>query len=286
MTSVRLPISRLALVAGLLISAVSAWYSITGLGILFSGAFWAIVTMGVALEIGKLVAASWIYRNWSVAPVLLRGYLSTAVIVLMLVNAIGIFGFLSKAHLSTQTQMIATSSILTRLTTEISQHQVNVDGAQKNLTRLDALAAQFTSHATDTVSLSSARSLHRSQQKERAEAEAIVRREQEIIRSLDQQREPLLKEVNLAEAEVGPIRYVAELFYGVANPDTIGRAVRWLILALVGVFDPLAVLLIVAANTPAPERDAKGRFLPKVPTGVVWTDGKEWKTKKKSKLDA
>ena len=93
MTTARLPISRLALLTGLMISGVSAWYSITGLGILFSGAFWAIVTMGIALELGKLVAASWVYRNWAAAPVLLKGYLTAAVIVLMLVNAIGIFGY-------------------------------------------------------------------------------------------------------------------------------------------------------------------------------------------------
>lgn len=283
MTTSRLPVSRLALVSGLLISAVSAWYSITGLGILFSGAFWAIITMGIALELGKLVAASWVYRNWVVAPVLLKGYLTTAVIVLMLINAIGIFGFLSKAHLSTQTQIQASSLTLASYAAQMAHHQQIADGAQRTLTRLDALADRYTTNATNTGSLAAARTLQRSQHSERVEAQTTLLLEQQELRRLDQARAPLLREVEAASAEVGPILYVAELFYDTATPETIGKSVRFLILALVGVFDPLAILLIIAANTTPPGRDAKGRFLPKVPAGIVWTDGKEWKTRKKSK---
>lgn len=280
MLNSRLPISRLALVSGLGISAVAAWYSITGLGILFSGAFLAVVIMGIALEIGKIVAASWVYRNWEAAPRLIKGYLATAVLVLMLITAVGIFGFLSKAHLSQSTASTLATADVAVYDTQIKQHEQIVTQSQRTIERLDTIANKYTNASTEIVDLEAARQLQRNQRKERREAQTELITAQKAIRQLYSERAPSATTATNLAAEVGPIKYVAELFYGDADQATLDKAVRLLILAIVFAFDPLAVLLIVAANTPAPVRDKRGRFLPKTPKGIVWTDGKLWKHRK------
>src|SRR6056300_1260595 len=95
-------IALLTLLSALSISGVAAYYSIIGLATIFPGAFWPVVIMGSVLEAGKLVCASWLYRNWKRTNILLRSYLFFAVIVLIMVTSMGIFGFLSKAHLQNE----------------------------------------------------------------------------------------------------------------------------------------------------------------------------------------
>lgn len=274
-----LPMGKIAIISGLGISAVSAWYSISGLAILFAGAFWAVIIMGVTLEIGKLVAASWVYRNWKLVPVLLKGYFVTAIVVLMLISAIGIFGFLSKAHLSQQTESMLASSELATFDIQISQHQQTIKISQSALDRLDKISNGYTNAASDNRSLDKANAVQMMQGKERKRALAAITEAQKEIQSLTLARMPSAKIATNVAAEVGPIKYVAELLYGDTGQDTIDRSVRVLILAIVFVFDPLAVLLIVAGNTPAPTRDTKGRFLPSKQV-AVWTDGKNWKSSK------
>ena len=89
----------LTLLSALSISGVAIFYSVIGLATIFPGAFWPVVIMGSVLEIGKLITASWVYRNWKFTPFLLKTYLTIAVIVLSIITSMGIFGFLSKAHL-------------------------------------------------------------------------------------------------------------------------------------------------------------------------------------------
>ena len=88
----------LTLLTALSISAVAIYYSILGLAAIFAGAAIPIMVMGSVLEVGKLVTASWLYQNWKVAPKFIKTYLSIAVVVLMFITSMGIFGFLSKAH--------------------------------------------------------------------------------------------------------------------------------------------------------------------------------------------
>ena len=87
------------LLTALGISAVAAYYSIVGLMAIFSASAMSIAIMGVVLEIGKLITASWLYQNWKRVPFLLKSYLTLAVIVLMFITSMGIFGYLSKAHI-------------------------------------------------------------------------------------------------------------------------------------------------------------------------------------------
>ena len=134
----------LTLISGLGISAVAAYYSIIGLSTLFSGAVTAIIIMGIALEVGKLVTASWLYRNWKICNFFLRYYLLFAVMVLVFVTSIGIFGFLSKAHLdqvrptSRNTEKIAViEEKIIQYNVRIDREQGKIDRAENDLRQLD-----------------------------------------------------------------------------------------------------------------------------------------------------
>jgi hypothetical protein len=105
-------IAILTLLSALSISGVAIFYSVIGLATIFPGAFIPVVIMGGVLEVGKLITASWLYRNWKFTPFMLRTYLTTAVIILSLITSMGIFGFLSKAHLE---QNLASDTLVQRI---------------------------------------------------------------------------------------------------------------------------------------------------------------------------
>jgi len=105
-------IAILTLLSALSISGVAIFYSVIGLATIFPGAFWPVVIMGSVLEVGKLVTASWLYRNWKQTRFLLKTYLTIAVVVLSLITSMGIFGFLSKAHLE---QNLAEDTVTQRI---------------------------------------------------------------------------------------------------------------------------------------------------------------------------
>ena len=92
-------LALVTLITALGISAVAAFYSIVGLMAIFSASALSIAVMGIVLEIGKLITASWLYQNWKRVPLLLKSYLTIAVVILMFITSMGIFGYLSKAHI-------------------------------------------------------------------------------------------------------------------------------------------------------------------------------------------
>ena len=135
-------IAILTLLSALSISGVAIFYSVIGLATIFPGAFWPVVIMGSVLEVGKLVTASWLYRNWKQTRFLLKTYLTIAVIVLSLITSMGIFGFLSKAHLEqnlaedTVTQRIEIiNSKITSEETYIKRQLAVIERAEKTLDR-------------------------------------------------------------------------------------------------------------------------------------------------------
>ena len=135
-------IALLTLLSALSISSVAIFYSVIGLATIFPGQFWAVVIMGSVLEVGKLVTASWLYRNWKQTRFLLKTYLTTAVIVLSLITSMGIFGFLSKAHLeqnlkeNTLTQRIdVINNKIESQTIYIKSQNAVIDRAEKTLKR-------------------------------------------------------------------------------------------------------------------------------------------------------
>ena len=239
----------LLLLTGLIISAVAIYYSVVGLTAIFSAAVIPIIIMGSALEIGKLVCASWLKANWEKAPRFMKYYMISAVMVLMLITSMGIFGFLSKAH---NDQNLVSGDVQSKIAIydeKIKTAKENIEASRKQLKQMDEAVDQVMGRSTDEKGAEKAGAIRRGQQKERARLLAEIAVEQKTIASLSEQRAPLAAEFRKIEAEVGPIKYIAAMVYG-DNPDSnvLEKAVRLVIMLIVAVFDPLALVLILAAQ--------------------------------------
>lgn len=241
-------INYIALVMALVLSGVAAWYSIIGLTTIFASAFWPIVIMGGSLEAAKVVASSWLYRNWGSAPALIKYYLTVAVVVLMLITSMGTFGYLSKAHMD---QAVPTGSIQDKLSLvdeKIRTSKENIDANRKALKQMDEAVDQVMARSSDDKGADKAVALRRVQAKERQRLVSEIESEQRVVGKLSEERAPLASELRKVVSEVGPIKYIAELMYGESSEDILDRAVRWVIILIVAVFDPLALALLLAAN--------------------------------------
>lgn len=332
------------LLVALTLSSVAAFYSIVGLAVIFSGAFVAVVIMGTALEVAKVLTTLWLHRYWHEIPLLLKSYLTAAVVVLMLITSMGIFGFLSKAHLEQEyaqasliveseakTSNLATvdkqleesknrlselssntwfDEIKTRIATEqqeLTQLQQQRDAL---LTSSQATNTQLQSEIANAQSLLQTRKISalqtllglpadgrygaststaydqyiaerqaklsqantsildtqitqaqaridnlQSQLVSPEETKAEIDRYRERVSSLTIEREELSeslieikKEINAFAAEVGPITFISELLFDEIDDKSQGTTIRILIFTIILVFDPLAVLLVIAAS--------------------------------------
>ena len=322
-------IAILTLLSALSISGVAIFYSVIGLATIFPGAFWPVVIMGSVLEVGKLITASWLYRQWKFTPILLKTYLTTAVILLSIITSMGIFGFLSKAHLE---QNLASDTLVQRVdiindkiesqtiyierqkavierseksidrtgknfTQDIQVQENIIDSAYERLQVLDADVKAYTDQGkgfwkgdniAKGVELRNQQKPERDRlNKEIEEAKALIQKyrdqsrqggddnkaqikeaENNIITAQNKiddliiERQPLEKKLINLEAEVGPVKYIAALAvdWGMTEEVNLSKAVRWVILLIIVVFDPLAVLLLIAAN-----QSFARRFPPKPP---------------------
>jgi len=235
--------------SGLTLSAVAIYYSVIGLTSIFAAAFWPIVVMGTTLEVSKLVAASWLKAYWTRIPLLMKTYMSIAVIVLMVITSMGIFGFLSKAHLD---QNIVSGDVQGKIAIydeKIKTEKENIDANRKALKQLDESVDQVMGRSQDEKGAEKAVAIRRAQQKERGRIAQDIAESQKRISSLNEERAPIAAEVRKVEAEVGPIKYIAALIYG-DNPDAnlLEKAVTWVSMVIVAVFDPLAVLMLLASQ--------------------------------------
>ena len=242
-------IAWLTLLSGLSISAVAVWYSVAGLVSIFAAAAIPIIIMGVTLEVSKLVATVWLKMNWHIAPKLIRTYLIVAITILMLITSMGIFGFLSKAHLD---QAVPTGDVVDKVALideKIKTQRENIDAARKALKQMDESVDQTMARSADEKGADKAAALRRGQQRERGNLQNDIAKAQKEISVLNEERAPIAKELRKVEAEVGPIKYIAALLYG-DNPDQnlLEKAVRWVIIIIVIVFDPLAVILLLASQ--------------------------------------
>lgn len=239
----------LALLSGLFISAVAIWYSIAGLTSIFAAAAVPIMVMGTALEVAKLVAASWLKQNWKVAPLSLKIYLTSATAVLMLITSMGIFGFLSKAH---NDQNLVSGDVQSKISIydeKIKTARENIEADRKQLKQMDEAVDQVMSRSSDEKGADKANAIRRSQQRDRSTLAKDIEANQKQIATLNDEAAPIRAEVRKVEAEVGPIKYIAALIYG-SNPDAniLEKAVTWVIILIVVVFDPLAVSLLLASQ--------------------------------------
>jgi hypothetical protein len=360
----------ITLLAALSISGVAAYYSIIGLAKIFAASMLSVVIMGTVLEVGKIVTALWLHRNWSTTPKLLRTYLTGAVIVLMLITSMGIFGFLSSAHIEQTAEskenlarISQIDNIIDRNRSIISDSEKEIDrirnsGSNKNeeingqiereLTRIENVRSQYNElvreqnniieSASSNLNLleryiteqnieglqslvgarvdgnygsrtankvdefrkkeeervssivSTAREriteLRNTEQKEISRSNELIDRlrqsigtneiddtqltrierlrnniisAEETIDNLTEEKYTIEGEYRKLEAEVGPVKYIAEFVYGTTDTEVLEDAVRWVIIAIIFVFDPLAILLLIAAQMSYVQKSDKSK---------------------------
>ena len=253
-------IAYLALLSGLSISAVAVYYSVVGLTAIFAAAVIPIIIMGTTLEISKLVATVWLKQNWKTAPLLIKTYLFTAIVVLMIITSMGIFGFLSKAH---SDQNLVSGDVLSKIAVydeKIKTSKENIDANRKALKQLDEAVDQVMARSDSEKGADKAVAIRKAQTKERTRLQSEITSEQENITQLNEVRAPIAAEVRKVEAEVGPIKYIAAFFYGSTDQNILEKAVTWVIISLIVVFDPLAIILLLASQMSFQEfRDREGR---------------------------
>ena len=242
-------LSLITLAVALSLSVIAAWYSIAGLAAIFAAALVPIIIMGGILELAKIVVTLWLHEYWRQCRWLMKAYLVPAVFMLMVITSMGIFGFLSKAHMD---QGMVSGDVQAKIALydeKIKVERENIDANRKALKQMDEAVDQVMGRSQDEKGADKAVSIRRAQQKERARLLADIATAQQKITALNEQRAPIAAEVRKVEAEVGPIKYIAALIYG-DNPDTnlLEKAVRWVIIILVTVFDPLAIMMLLAAT--------------------------------------
>jgi uncharacterized Zn finger protein (UPF0148 family) len=242
-------LSLITLAVALSLSVIAAWYSIAGLAAIFAAAVVPIMIMGGILELAKVVVTLWLHEYWSRCRWLMKAYLVPAVFILMLITSMGIFGFLSKAH---SDQSMVSGDVQAKIALydeKIKIERENIDANRKALKQMDEAVDQVMGRSQDEKGADKAVAIRRAQQKERARIIADIAESQKKITVLNEERAPIAAEVRKVEAEVGPIKYIAALIYG-NNPDTnvLEKAVSWVIIILVSVFDPLAIMMLLAAT--------------------------------------
>ena len=233
-------INYLALFTALVLSVIAAYYSVAGLAAIFAAAVTPIVIMGASLELAKVVAASWVYRNWNTSPKVIKYYLVISVVVLMFITSLGTFGFLSKAHLDQNLVGAGTNVELKIIEQQIQNEQRRIDNAQRSLNTLDRLV--------DNASTETASKVRDQQARERTRILNEISAASNNLKTLNTQAAPLRKDSAKIAAEVGPIKYIADLIYGDQAEGVLEKAVRAVIILIVIVFDPLAIVLLIAAN--------------------------------------
>ncbi len=237
------------LLVALTISSVAAYYSIAGLCAIFAAAVTPVIIMGAALEIGKITATVWLHKFWHRANIQFKLYLIPAIVVLMIITSMGIFGFLSKAHMDQGVSVDDSSAKVAIYDEKIKTEKDNIEASRKALQQMDQQVDQLLGRTDDDKGANRAVQVRKQQAKERKSLQEDISKSQKIISQLQNERAPLAAQSRKIEAEVGPIKYIAALIYG-DNPDAnlLERAVRWVIILLVLVFDPLALVLILAAE--------------------------------------
>jgi len=241
--------SNATLLVALTLSTIAAWYSIIGLTAIFAGAVIPIIIMGSALELGKIVTTVWLRKYWYRCSMIMKLYLVPAVFFLAVLTSMGIFGFLSKAHMDqgiTSGDAVAKVSLYDE---KISVQKDIVKSSKAMLAQMDQQVNDIMTKGDSEKSVERSVAIRKQQAKERASLQKDIEVANKEIQKLNEERAPLAAETRKIEAEVGPIKYIAALIYG-DNPDqnTLESAVRWVIIMLVAVFDPLALVLVVAAN--------------------------------------
>jgi len=248
-------LTALMFIVAIALSAVAAFYSIVGLTAIFAAAVMPIIIMGTILEVAKVVTTIWLHEYWHRCRLAMKLYLVPAVVILMIITSMGIFGFLSKAHLD---QTVPTGDVAAQVALideKINNERDTIANARSLLAQLDKAVVDIGNAPDREVNgrvISSAEralQVRRQQARDRANLTQTIEQAQARIVALQEQKAPFAKDLRKIEAEVGPVKYIAALIYG-DNPDTnlLEKAVRWVIIIIVAVFDPLAIMMLLAAT--------------------------------------
>jgi len=229
------------------LSAIAAFYAVSGLVAIFAAAAVPIAIMGGVLETGKLVVASWLYRRWSDIGFLMKAYFTAALVVLMLLTSMGIFGFLSKSHLDQAGESGVNDLRIEQIERQIARENKTIEDAETVLAQLDK-SVQVLIDYDRIRGKDGAIAVRENQKPERQELTLTIKEASDNIAALEDERQPLLKQKLDLELEIGPLKYVAEFIYGDEASSHFDEAVRWVILAIIFVFDPLAVMMLIAWN--------------------------------------
>lgn len=261
----------LTLLTALAISTVAAYYSIIGLMAIFAGATTAIAIMGVVLEIGKLICASWTFQNWKSSPLSIRSYFISAIVVLMLITSLGIFGFLSRAHIQQSSPTSLLEERIERIDLKVNQRQTQINRYQGRLNTLDDALQKYIELGAISKGLSKIGAMDN----ETNLLKTKISNLETEIDGLTDEKYGMKTELNLAEVEVGPIRYVASMLYDDVSESQLEEAVRWIIILLIFVFDPLAVIMVIAANISLRDYRKERKMATKTVTVMPDLSGKE-----------
>jgi hypothetical protein len=238
----------LPFITAIALSGIAAYYSVIGLAQIFPGSYWPIIIMGSVLEAAKLVTVSWLYNNWKETFSALKVYFLIAVILLMGITSMGIFGYLSKAHIEHSTGITPLVEKEFIYDEKIKTLKETIETNRKNVLQLDAAVDQVMARSADERGAERSNQIRKAQQKERLRAADEIARAQTEIQKITEEKSPISLEIKKAESDLGPIKYVADVVYGTQDRDLIDKAVRLVIFVIIVVFDPLAVLLLIASN--------------------------------------
>lgn len=232
----------ITLLTALALAGTAAAFAIFGIMALFGGLPVHAMIMGIVIELGKIVGVSWVYRNWH-EKTTLKYIMIPFIFVAMLLTSMGIFGLLSQAHLEQTSGVANNDIIIERLDQQINRAQLDIERAETALGQLDAAIDEFIVRGFVTRGLEA----REAQQAERDQLAQIISNSQARINEWQDEQLVLNQELQKIELEVGPIKYLAALVYGEDNTN-LEEAVRWAILAFIFVFDPMAIMLLMAAN--------------------------------------
>ena len=238
----------LPFITAIALSGIAAYYSVIGLAQIFPGSYWPIIIMGSVLEAAKLVTVSWVYNNWKETFSALKVYCLIAVILLMGITSMGIFGYLSKAHIEHSSSIAPLIEKEFIYEEKIKTLKEVIETNRKNVLQLDAAVDQVMARSADERGAERSNQIRKAQQKERLRASDEIARAQTEIQKITEEKSPISLEIKKAESDLGPIKYVADVVYGTQDRDLLDKAVRLVIFVIIVVFDPLAVLLLIAAN--------------------------------------
>jgi hypothetical protein len=230
----------LTLFTSLTLASTAAYFSIVGLMTIFSGAAISIAVMATVLEFGKLVSAAWLHYEWDRINNLVRGYFTTAVIVLMLITSMGIFGFLSKAHIDSALVSDSFSLEASIIDTRIEAEQSKLNAAQERIKGLD--------YVLETSRPEDRNYVNGRQTEERNNLAITIDKAVENIVEYNEQKLPIQRKQLEQESELGPVKYIADMIYGSEAEEFYDNAVRWVILTIIFVFDPLAIMLLIVST--------------------------------------